>query len=118
MRAGDLAVVRGADQRATTMLADALASMEFLVKDENLYAPAPGVAQLLTEGGAECVLATTRHLANCLRNWAQLSRVVMTGRPAERTPSIRGAQADLVAFIEAMDEISRSMAVRLVNAIG
>jgi predicted O-methyltransferase YrrM len=46
-----------------------------------------------------------------------LARVVRTGGPAERPPSVRGAEADLEAFIEAMNEVSRSMAPGLVNAL-
>ncbi len=118
MTAENLAGRLDTDVRATTMLADALTAMEFLTKDENEYSPATGIAELLTEAGPNSVRAMVRHLANCLRNWAQLAKVIESGRPAEYAASIRGPQADLTAFIEAMDEISRSVAPGLLKAIG
>ncbi|MHC4563918.1 MAG: methyltransferase [Planctomycetota bacterium] len=116
--AEDLAGELNTDTRATIMLADALTAMQFLTKADGEYSLAPGVSDALTETGPQSVLAMVRHLANCLRSWAQLAEVVRTGRPAERTPSVRGAEADLTAFIEAMKDISRRMADDLVAAIG
>ena len=118
MTAKDLARRLDTDVRATTMLVDALAAMEFLTKDENQYAPAAGIVELLTEAGSKSILAMVRHLANCLRNWAELAKVTESGRPAEHADSIRGPQGDLMAFIEAMDEISRPMAPSLLKVIG
>ncbi len=118
MTAESLAARLDTNVRATTALADALTAMEFLTKDGNEYAPAAGVAELLTETAPCSVLAMVRHLANCLRSWAQLAKVVTTGQCAERISSIRGAKADLSAFIEAMNDISRSIAPNLVEAIG
>ena len=107
-----------ADLRATTMLADALGAMEVLVKEDGRYALAPGSGEFLTETGAHSVLAMLQHHANCLRNWAQLAKVVKTGQQAEREASIRGSEADLASFIEAMNDINRTMAPDLVKAIG
>jgi hypothetical protein len=50
-------------------------------------------------------LAMVQHQANCLRHWAQLAAVVKHGQPAPRAPSIRGADADYAAFIEASRSI-------------
>jgi predicted O-methyltransferase YrrM len=106
------------DARAMKMLADALASMGLLTKRDDRYSLDAGTADVLTETGRHSGLAMVRHQANCLRNWAQLARVVKTGRPAKRAPGIRGAAADLASFIEAMDEASRSLAPELVKRIG
>lgn len=101
------------------MLADALTAMELLEKSEaGQYSLADGVADVLTERGASSALAMVRHQANCLRNWAQLAKVVRTGRRAEREPSVRGAAADLESFIEAMEVVSRAAAGPLVARIG
>jgi len=108
----------GGDRRATGVLADALAAMGLLVKTADRYAPAPGAGEVLTESGPASQLAMMRHRANCLRSWAQLAAVVRSGRPAERTPSVRGAEADRAAFIEAMEAASRSAAPTLVAALG
>jgi precorrin-6B methylase 2 len=104
--------------RAMRMLADALASMGLLTVRGGRYSLAAGVADVLTETGSHRALAIVRHQANCLRSWAQLARVVKTGRLAKDEPSIRGGAADQAAFIEAMDDVSRSLAPQLVKRIG
>jgi len=106
------------DLRGVTILLDALTAMELLTADSGRYAPAPGAAEALCEGGERSVLAMVRHQVNCLRGWSQLARVVRDGGPADRTPSIRGAEADQAAFIEAMNVVSRPAAEPLVSAIG
>jgi len=118
LSAEELAERLGADVRGTSVLADALAAMEVLVKEDGRYSLAPGIGEFLTETGTRSALAMLRHHANCLRNWAQLAKVVKTGQPAEREESIRGSDADLASFIEAMNDINRTMAPDLVKAIG
>ncbi len=44
--------------------------------------------------------------------------MVKSGKAAEREPSVRGEAGDLESFIEAMNDISRSMADGLVKALG
>jgi hypothetical protein len=82
------------------------------------YSLGAGCADVLTEAGRHHALEMVRHQANCLRSWAQLARVVKTGRPARDVPSIRGAAADQTAFIEAMNEGSRPLAPHLVKRLG
>jgi len=117
--AAGLAEAIGGDSRATAMLADALTAMGLLEKSAaGRYCLAEGVAEVLTERGAASAVAMVRHNANCMRNWAQLAKVVRTGRRAERQPSVRGAAADLESFIEAMQVVSRQAAGSLVARIG
>jgi len=118
LAARQLAERLGADARATTMLADALTAMGLLTKIDEAYATADGVADVLSNDGANSTLAMVRHHANCLRSWARLSEVVLSGQPAEKTASVRGTSADLTAFIEAMEVASRASAGPLVDAIG
>ncbi|MBI5725966.1 MAG: methyltransferase domain-containing protein [Planctomycetes bacterium] len=118
LTAHDLAAKVGGNPRATAMLADALTAMGLLTKRGDHYAAASGAGELLTERSSRSVLAMVRHLANCLRSWAQLAGVVRSGRRAERPPSVRGEQGDLEAFIEAMNDVSRSLAPGLVKALG
>ena len=108
----------GTDPRATAVLLDALAAMELLVKEGDAYRAAPGVADVLTADGPQSMLAMAQHLGNCLRRWAMLARVVQTGRPADREPSVRGEEGDRASFIGAMDNVSRRMAPGLVAALG
>lgn len=117
--AAELAEAIDGDPRATAMLADSLAAMELLVKsDAGRYSLADGAADVLTDGGSATATALIRHLANCLRNWAQLAKVVRTGARAQRGPSVRGPEADLESFIEAMQVVSIASAGPLVAQIG
>lgn len=116
--AAELAEQLKTDPRATTIMLDALVAIEVLAKDGQQYSLSPGVGDTLTDSGAQTVAAMVRHLGNCLRSWSQLARVVQSGRPAERQLSVRGGQADLTDFIEAMDNICRSVAGDLVEHIG
>ncbi len=69
LTAGELAEKMEADGRATEMLADALASMGLLGKQDSRYTLCPGAGEALTERGGKSVLAMVRHLANCMRSW-------------------------------------------------
>ncbi len=96
------------------MLLDALAALGLLAKRGDRFTVPSDVAELLTEGSPTNILPGVRHQANCLRRWAQLARVVQTGRPAERTPSIRGEQADCESFIGAMNNFTEAVAPQVV----
>lgn len=112
--ADGLAARLGTGPRATAMLLDALAALELLEKQDGVYSCPAAVAAVLTASGEHSSLAMAQHLANCLRSWAQLARVVETGQRAERVPSVRGAEGDLESFIEAMNDVSRDAAPPLV----
>lgn len=105
-----------ADLRGTRILLDALAAMDLLTKNGEQYSVPPDVAEVLTATGGQSRLAMAQHQANCLRRWAQLARTIKTGQPG-REPSIRGEDADQASFIEAMDNIGRTMAQPLVDRL-
>jgi predicted O-methyltransferase YrrM len=117
MTALSLAAELGTDPRATAILADALTAMQLLAKQNNIYSVRPEVAGLLTEKGPHSILPGLRHLANCLHRWVQLGGVVLTGRPAERSPSILGEAADEAAFIGAMDNFSAPAAAGIIDLL-
>jgi len=112
-----LAVAIEADPRATRILADALTAVGLLEKRDSRYTPAPGIGETLTKAGSETILPMLWHQANCLRSWAQIAATVKTGRPVEDDTSIRGAEADRAAFIEAMEVASRHAATRVVASL-
>lgn len=105
------------DQRATTILLDALTALGFLTKRQNKYSVLPETAEMLSETGNSNQLAAVRHLGNCLHRWAQLAEVTQTGKPAERSPSIRGADADIAAFIGAMENFSTSTTANIIEKL-
>jgi hypothetical protein len=105
------------DLRGLTVLLDALAAMHLLDKQQGSYrAPAEALAAL-SQNSPNSVLPMVQHTANCLRRWAQSARVIKTGRPAERVPSIRGEAADQAAFIGAMHVVSGPVADRVISDI-
>jgi hypothetical protein len=105
------------DLRGLTILLDALVALRLLEKSGGRYALPAGLAAFLTSAGAQSVLAMAQHQAHCLRNWAQLARVVKTGRPAERQPGIRGEEGAQEAFIGAMHNISAPNADQVIQAV-
>jgi precorrin-6B methylase 2 len=117
MTAEALAGELGADPRATTVLLDALAAIQFLSKQGEKYNVPEDVAKLLSEQSADNVLPMVRHLANCLRRWVELPKVVKTGNCAEAGSSIRGADADREDFIGAMNLISEPIAAGIIDKI-
>jgi precorrin-6B methylase 2 len=117
MTAEALASRLGTDPRATAILLDALVALKFLSKQGEEYSVPEDVAGLLAEQSADNVLPMVRHLANCLRRWAELAKVTQTGKCAGTGPSIRGADADMEDFIGAMNIISRPVAVGVIDKI-
>ena len=106
------------DRRATGMLLDAVAALGLLEKSDGRYSVPEGLRPFLVEDTPETALPYIRHAMNILRNWAQLAWVVRYGRPAERQPSIRGAEADRAAFVAAMHAISAPVADDLIARLG
>jgi SAM-dependent methyltransferase len=102
------------DLRATTMLLDAVASLQLLVKEDGAYRVPPDLRDWLTSDGPQTILPMLHHSLNILRNWSRLAWTVKDGKPAASQPSIRGAAADRASFIAAMHSISGPMADGLV----
>jgi hypothetical protein len=115
--AEELAPALDCDVRGLTVLLDALAALGLLEKQGARYELPAGLEAFLCPEGGQSILAMAQHQANCLRNWAQLARVVKTGRPAERSPSVRGETQDQEAFIGAMHNICVPLADKVICAI-
>jgi SAM-dependent methyltransferase len=103
--------------RSAGILLDALAALGLLRKRAGRYSVPADVASALTAGGVKSVLSMSQHQANCMRRWAQLARVVRTGRPAARIPSVRGRRKDAAAFIGGMHDLSSRTAPKIVRDI-
>ena len=115
--AAEVAAAAGCDLRAVTILLDALAAIEVIVKQEERYSISPQLAPFLCEAFPQSIMAMLRHQANCLRNWSRLPWTVHSGKPEYPGPSIRGEDADKVSFIEAMHVVSRGIADELIQEI-
>lgn len=115
LSAEEVAERLSADLRATRMLLDALAALQLLDKQDDHYGVPEPLVPLLSSSGARTLLPMLRHQINIQRLWEQLAWVVKSGRPAERRPSIRGAEADRAAFVAAMHSISGPVADSVVG---
>lgn len=117
LSAEEVAERLSADLRATRMLLDAVAAIGLLDKHDGRYGVPEPLVPLLSSSGARTLLPMLRHQMNIQRNWEQLAWVVKSGQPAERRPSIRGAEADRAAFVAAMHSISGPVADTVVGRL-
>jgi hypothetical protein len=117
LSAADLARALECDLRGLTILLDALVALRLLDKSGSQYSLPSGLSAFLTPDGAQSILAMAQHQGHCLRNWAQLGRVVKTGRPAECMPGVRGQAGDQEAFIGAMHNLAAPNADRIIRAV-
>ena len=117
LTAAALARALQCDLRGLTALLDALVALRLLEKSGSNYALPVGLNAFLTSEGAQSILAMAQHQGHCLRNWAQLGRVVKTGRPAQCMPGVRGEAGDQEAFIGAMHNISAPNADQVIRAV-
>jgi hypothetical protein len=115
--AADLSRTLECDLRGLIILLDALVGLRLLEKSGNHYALPASLNALLTPDGAQSILAMAQHQGRCFRYWAQLARVVKTGRAAERIPGVRGEAGDQEAFIGAMHNISAPSADQVIQAV-
>jgi len=115
--APSLSEILHADIRSLTVLLDVLTALGFLIKDKDKYRVPGHLVGMLTEKGSSNILPAIRHQGNCLRRWAQLGRVIQSGRPAICVPSIRGRDADLKAFIGAMDNFSLPISTKIIHKL-
>jgi len=117
LAAAELARTLECDLRGLTILLDALVALRLLVKSGNHYALPESLSAFLTPEGDQSILAMAQHQGHCLRNWAQLGRVVKTGRPAECMPGVRGEAGAQEAFIGAMHNISAPNADQVIRGV-
>jgi predicted O-methyltransferase YrrM len=117
LAAEELARTLECDLRALTVLLNALVALRLLEKSGSHYALPAGLSAFLTPDGDQSILAMAQHQGHCLRNWAQLGRVVKAGRPAERIPGVRGEAGAQEAFIGAMHNISAPNADQVIRAV-
>jgi SAM-dependent methyltransferase len=111
----EIATRIGADQRALSMLLDALAAMGLLAKKEGRYRCEQPVARFLAEDSHETVLPMVRHMASLWPRWSRLTDVVKKGEIEEFEFS-RDCD-ELRAFIGAMHVAGKSLAWQVVASV-
>ncbi len=106
----------GANLRALTILLDALAAMELLVKQEGRYSCRPAISSLLSEKGPESILPMVHHMAHVWQRWSQLTEKVK-GRVEPGKPIESQEANQIPAFIGAMHSIAAKLAPGIVAAV-
>ena len=99
----------GADLRALTIVLDALAAMELLIKKKDTYQTEPSAAGMLSADSPASILPMIRHSADLWDRWGQLTHRV--AGPREKEKSMR-------AFIGAMHVVGNTLAPRIVSLVG
>ncbi len=107
-----------ADERALTMLLDALAAIGLLVKQNGSYRTEPSLQSSLSEGTPESVVPMLRHTALLWKRWSHLTDIVEGTDISESTKeAFSWTPESLKAFIGAMHVIGEPMAARVVKAV-
>ncbi|MDR1963506.1 MAG: hypothetical protein LBQ50_06985 [Planctomycetaceae bacterium] len=114
--ARELADIQKTDLRGTTVLLDALAATEYLLKEKNasdseaVYSVAETFQKWLDSRNPETFVPMIRHMICVQRSWTELARTVKKGTPVKTPSSILGAKQDRTSFIWAMNSIAQTLA--------
>jgi len=114
----DLARKLACDQRGMAVLLDALGALGLLAKRGDRYSVPPTIRAMLSGDNPSNILPAVWHAMTCLRAWAQLGKVVKSGKPARGDASLRGSKADRAAFIGAMHAISDPTVDSIIKNLG
>lgn len=117
LAAGELAERLGADSRGTRILADALAALGLLVKEDGAFHDSPAAREFLVPGSPRSRTAILRHGARLYERWAGLLDAVRGGEPVSEDridPRLGEGEEE---FARAMADIGRESAVGTVDAL-
>lgn len=110
-----LARTLGANQRALTMLLDALCAMGLLEKAGDRYANTEAARVWLSKDSPKYLGYMIMHHHHLVAAWSRLDRAVMTGGPVERGPIPEAEERE--SFLMGMFNLAMSIAPRLVPQI-
>lgn len=114
--AADLASRIGADERAMSMLLDALAAMKLVIKNDDAYAAAAAARDLLSEDSEQSIAPIILHHHDLMPGWARLDEAVVTGGAVRRRASFDDDERR-GHFLMGMFNIAINLAPRIVPDI-
>jgi len=107
-----------ADLRGLTILLDALAAMDLIVKREDgAYQSSPEAAAFLGDQSPRSVLPMVLHAVHLWESWSGLTGKVTPAQSAETEPSADRHADELQAFIGAMHVIGAPLAQKIVATV-
>ncbi len=104
----------GCDPRATGRLLNALAALDLLEKQGDLFSLSAH-GRLLSSRHPETMLPMLLHFNGLWHAWGQLTEVIREGKPAGRAGTEPDGSARR-AFIGAMDAASRDLSIKIADA--
>ena len=107
----ELAARLGSSERATILLLDALAAMGLLIKEGEHYSNNSVAQRFLVESSADYMGHIILHHHHLLDGWAQLERVIKTGKSPERRTY--GQDVERRSFIMGMFNLAMQIAPQL-----
>lgn len=114
LTAEQIADAKAIPLRGTAVVLDALAALQIIEKQNNIYTIPERYREVLDINHPRTHIPMIRHLANCLRQWGQLAWTVKAGMPAPEYASIWGPRADVESFILAMNSAATPLVEPLV----
>jgi predicted O-methyltransferase YrrM len=105
------------DERALTILLDALAAMELLSKRDGQYRCEPQIAALLAADAPQGVLPMVLHSASLWQRWTELTGIARGDAAARTRARAPRDDAAMRAFIGAMHVVSAPQAETIARAI-
>ncbi len=113
----EIAAKKQADSRGLTILLNALAAMDLLVKEAGKYQCPARVSRFLSRDAPGSVLPMVLHMGHLWKRWSGLTNVIQ-GLDVQMEPiTSTKDERDLRAFIGAMHVVAKSIAPRVVAAI-
>jgi SAM-dependent methyltransferase len=106
----------GTDSRGLTVLLDALAAMDLLIKSDDRYSNTPNSETFLSKESPEYMGYIIMHHQHLVESWGRLDQAVQTGRPVRSGFSFKD---DIVreSFLMGMFNMAMGLAPRVVEAI-
>jgi len=115
--AGALAEAVAASRRGVAILADALAALGLLAKEEGRYRNVEVGRELLLRDSPGSKVALLHHTAKLYERWAKLADAVRDGRPVPDEAIDPRLRDDAASFAAAMHDVGRSSAGKVADAI-
>jgi hypothetical protein len=115
--AAELAGRLGLDVRGLVMLLDALAALELLTKDGEVYQATPFAGQFLSGDSAGYLGHIILHHHHLVESWARLDQAVRTGEPCRRRVSHDAEEIERQSFLLGMFNLAMLLAPLVVRQI-
>jgi predicted O-methyltransferase YrrM len=117
LSAEEIAIRIKGDLRPLTIVLDALAAMDLLVKEAGKYHCPPPISSLLSKSSSDSVLPMVHHMAHLWQRWSDLTKTVCPSLCLTEPSPEERKQEELRDFIGAMHTIAVRLAPAIITAV-